>query len=280
MTSFKGQTKNTNQIMEGLNMKKINRREIMNMAWSIYRKHDDGSEIKPLFSVCLQMAWEHMRNNSAAVLSAWEGMSVERQISYISACVKRAAKDEIAYSVEDQYNAFNEPVAWFLRNHDLDEFVSEAWIKLSGCMSMEYLEKRNAKRVAAGKVNVSLSSLVYGAAVHAINKVWRDDVKHGRAQEKTVTDKDGNTYSYIDTLATSRKDSTEAKAIGSLGLSEFMNQRDEADRIIIEGIREGYKGKEIALMIGISAPAVTKRLKKLRRDLVEAGMAPGWLAAG
>ena len=166
-----------------------------------------------------------------------------------------------------------------MNNHDLDEFVSEAWIKVAGCMTPEYLERRNAKRAEAGKLNISLNSLVYGAAVHAINRVWRDDIKHGRAQVKTITDKSGEQYSYIDTMATSRKDSTEAQAIGALVLDEFLNGRDEIDKLIIEGIRDGFKLKEVAAMAQISAPAITKRLKKLREALRAAGMAPTWMAA-
>ena len=51
-----------------------------------------------------------------------------------------------------------------------------------------------------------------------------------------------------------------------------MNGRDEKDRMIIEGIRDGYLSKEIAAMIGISEPAVCKRLKKIRADLVASGL--------
>lgn len=271
-----------NAIKEGEDMSKYNVGNIMREAWSIRRRAaaEMGCKVSEVFFVeCLKMAWEQERNKAENVLAAWEEMSTEKQIDYLKACVKRAAKDEIAYSVEDKYNAYNENVAWFLNNHGLDEFVSEAWIKLAACLTPEYLERRNAKRAAAGRLNVSLSSLFYGAAVHAINKVWRDDVKHGRAQVKTITDKNGEQYSYIDTMATTRKDNTEAQALGSLAFAEFVNGRDEIDKLIIEGIRDGYKGKEIATMAGISAPAITKRLNKLREALRAAGMAPAWMAA-
>lgn len=262
--------------------KSYDKRAIMVNAWSIRRRAaaEMGCSVaEVLFGECVRMAWQNAKNEGERVLEQWNGMTTEAQIGWLKASVKRAAKDEIAYSVEDKYNAFNENVAWFLNNHGLDEFVSEAWLKLADCLTPEYLERRNAKRAAAGKLNVSLSSLVYGAAVHAINKVWRDDVKHGRVQLKTVTDKNGEEYSYIDTLATSRKDNTEAQALGSVVMAEFLNGRDEIDRLIIEGIRDGYKGKEIATMAGISAPAITKRLNKLREALRAAGLAPTWAAA-
>lgn len=262
--------------------KNFDKREIMVQAWNIRRKAaaEIGCRLSEVhFGECVKMAWENARNEGGRVLAAWDSMTTDAQIGWLKASVKRAAKDEIAYSVEDKYNAFNENVAWFMNNHGLDEFVAEAWLKLAACLTPEYLERRNAKRAAAGKMNVSLSSLVYGAAVHAINKVWRDDVKHGRAQVKTITDKNGESYSYIDTMASTRKDNTEAQALGSLAFEEFVNGRDEIDRMIIEGIRDGYKGKEIAAMAGISAPAITKRLNKLRAALQAAGMAPVWMAA-
>ena len=271
-------SKSEQEYMEVITMK-FDLSSIMRHAWDIYNAALDGSDIKPLFSICLQMAWEDARNETQRVIDSWESLPVERQIGWLRASVKRAAKDEIAYSTEDNYNQFVESPAWFLFNHGLDEFVNEAWLKLQVYLDPVRLAARNERRHAAGKLNVSLYSLVYQAAVHGINKVWRDDVKHIRAQQKTKRDKNGTEYSYIETMATNRRDSTEVQAIGHLALEEFESGRDELDKMIIEGLRDSYKKKEIAVMAGVTPAAITKRLKKLREALREAGMAPTWLAA-
>lgn len=256
-----------------------NLKNIMRNAWTIYHNANKGDGLKPIFSMCLSMAWDEAKNNTAATVSRWENMKNAEQVEYLRRAVKRAAKDEIAYSTEDKYLQYMDTVAWFLNMHNLDEFVSEAWIKLQTALDPEKLEARNARRVAAGKNRVKLSSLIYESCIHAINRIWRQDVKHGKAQVKTITDKAGNSYSYIDTMASSRIDGTEAKALGRVVVAEFLESRDNTDRIIIEMIRDGYKGKEIAAAVGISAPAVTKRLNKIREALKAEGIDPAWLAA-
>ena len=91
---------------------------------------------------------------------------------------------------------------------------------------------------------------------------------------RTVTDKNGEEYSYIDTVATSRKDDTETAAVIGTALNAFINGRDEIDRLIIEGIRDGYTEREIGEIVGMSGPAVHKRIDKIRDGLRRAGLAP------
>ena len=105
-----------------------------------------------------------------------------------------------------------------------------------------------------------------------IRKVYNDDIKRGRGRVDTITDKNGEQVDALETVATNRKDNTEPAVVSRLALDEFVNGRDEKDRMIIEGIRDGYLSKEIAAMIGISEAAVCKRLKKIRADLVASGM--------
>jgi len=252
-------------------MKKYDLKAIMRKAWAIYREADQGDGIRPAFGMCLQMAWAHEKNQPAHIVEKWESMTAEQQVNMLKANVKRAAKDEIAYSTEDHYNEYNESVAWFFRNNDLDGFVSDAWLKLSEMMQPERLDEINERRAATGKLNISLVQLVYRACLYSIRAVYRSEVKHVRARVHTVIDKNGDEVEYIDTMASSRKDNTEVSAVTSVMLEDFINSRDEIDRIIIEGRRDGYSSKEIAQMVGISEPAICKRLKKIK----EAGRAAG-----
>lgn len=239
---------------------KYNLHDVMSKAWEIYHANKQPNGLRPVFSICLEMAWEHVKNSN--ILNQWQAMSEKEQINMLTACVKRAAKNEIGYST----------VAWMLSYHGLDGLVNEAWLKLADRLDAGYLDALNAKRAAAGKMNISLTSLVYRSAKDAIRKVYNDDIKRGRGRVDTITDKNGEQVDALETVATNRKDETEPAVVSRVELEEFVNGRDEKDRMIIEGIRDGYLSKEIAAMIGISEPAVCKRLKKIRADLVASGL--------
>lgn len=252
-----------------------NLRDIMGKAWDIYRANLDNADgLRPVFSICLQMAWEHVKNNPVNVLSQWDEMSDENKVRFLTACVKTAAKNEIVYSTEDHYNQYNETVLWFLRSHGIDSLVNEAYCKLAERLSPDYLGKLNARRAEKGLMNASLTTLVYRAAKDAIRAVYRDDIKHGCASVRTVKDKDGAEHSYIDTVVSSRKDNTETSAIIRSALAEFVAGRDDIDRMIVEGKRDGYTEREIASIVGISGPAIHKRIDKIREALRNAGLAP------
>ena len=136
---------------------KYNLHDVMSKAWEIYHANKQPDGLRPVFSICLEMAWEHVKN--ANVLNQWQAMSEKEQINMLTACVKRAAKNEIGYSTEDHYLQYNETVAWMLSYHGLDGLVNEAWLKLADRLDAGYLDALNAKRAAAGKMNISLKSL-------------------------------------------------------------------------------------------------------------------------
>lgn len=252
---------------------KYDLKSIMRKAWEIYRATDEGDGIKPVFGMCLQMAWENAKAEPARVIEQWESMDEAAQIKMLKANVRKAAKNEIAYSVEDHYNQYNEVVAWFMGYHDLDGLVNEAWLKLSERLNPQYLQSLNAKREAAGKLNISLVSLVYRSAKDAIRSTFDQDIKHGRARVHTVIDKNGDQVDYIDTMATSAKDNTETTAIIRATMRDVVKGLDDTDRIIIEGRRDGYTEREIADMLGtMSSVAVHKRIVKIRNMLSAAGL--------
>ena len=88
---------------------KYNLHDVMSKAWEIYHANKQPDGLRPVFSICLEMAWEHVKN--ANVLNQWQAMSEKEQINMLTACVKRAAKNEIGYSTEDHYLQYNETVA-------------------------------------------------------------------------------------------------------------------------------------------------------------------------
>lgn len=201
------------------------------------------------------------------IIQQWFNMSEETQIRMITANVRKAAKNEIAYSIGGQYNQYNEAVAWFMDYHGLECLVNETWLKLAERLTPEYLDGLNSKRTHDGKEEITLVSLVYRCAKDAIRCIYEQDIKHGRAQAYTIVDKHGDSYDYIDIMAVSTRDNTETSAIIRAAFHSILNGMDNTDRIIIECKCEGMSEREIGIVAGISGVAVHKRIVKIRAAL-------------
>lgn len=187
-----------------------------------------------------------------SIITEWDALTTEQQLDYLKACAIKAAKREIDSDLQR-----------FISFHDLDGLANEAWLKLTDRMTDSYLERLNARRAAEGKPEITLNGIVYRAAWDAVRTAHRGDKKHEH-DALTVCDEDGNE---LDRPIYRHADETEAIALGRLILAEFAGSRDEIDRMIIEAVRDGYTGRETAQAAEISAPAVTKRLQKLRAAL-------------
>lgn len=201
------------------------------------------------------------------IMQQWFNMGEDAQIRMITANVRKAAKNEIAYSIGGQYNQYNEAVAWFMDYHGLECLVNETWLKLAERLTPEYLDGLNSKRTHDGKEEITLVSLVYRCAKDAIRCIYEQDIKHGRAQAYTIVDKHGDSYDYIDIMAVSTRDNTETSAIIRAAFHSILNGMDNTDRIIIECKCEGMSEREIGIVAGISGVAVHKRIVKIRAAL-------------
>lgn len=187
-----------------------------------------------------------------SIIKEWNAITTKQQLDYLKACTVKAAQKEIDGDLQS-----------FITFHDLDGLANDAWLKLMDRMTDSYLERLNARRAAEGKPEITLNSIVYRAALDAVRTAHRGDKKHEH-DALTVCDEDGNEF---DRPMHRHADETEAIALGPLILAEFAGSRDEIDRMIIEAVRDGYTGRETARAAEISAPAITKRLQKLRAAL-------------
>lgn len=186
------------------------------------------------------------------IISQWNALTTEQQLDYLKACVVKATKREIDGDLQH-----------FISFHDLDGLTNEAWLKIQDRLTDSYLERLNTRRVAEGKPEITFNSIVYRAALDAVRTAHRGDKKHEH-DALTICDEGGNEF---ERPVHRRIDETEAIALGRLIVEEFSGSRDQIDRLIIEAIRDGYTGRETAQTANISAPAITKRLKKLRAAL-------------
>ena len=261
---------------------------IMRRAWSIRKSAaaDMGCAVSEVvFSLCLKQAWAEAEGvnaeaNAVAVVDEWAAMGETGQVKMMSACIRKAAKNEIRYSTEDHYLQFSEvPAFSCFRAHDFDEFLSETVIRvLDKLADVDGLTAKNEKRATQGKRPIRLVSIVYNAARASIAAVYYADSKHGAAYDFDVVNDNGEAESYVETRCGDSSVNTETSAILRAALDDFTASRDEIDRKIIEMVAEQYTEREIAEALEkagrkISNVAVHKRIAKIREALKAAGIA-------
>ena len=123
--------------------------------------------------------------------------------------------------------------------YEINEVVNEAWLRITDSMSADRLTAINERRAAQGKAPTTLAGIVYNAARASIAAM------------------------------TASKDNTEAAAILRTDLQRFIASRDSTDQQIIYGLMKKQTERELVAVVGISAPAVHKRIAKIRATLAE-----------
>lgn len=255
--------------------KRLDMGAVMRRAWAIRREAAERYNVKLMEIVwgeCIRMAiaeaqGENAEANAQAIINEWQELGEAGQVKIMQACVRKAAKNEIGYSIEDKYLQFNEVPAWGLWGHGFDEYVNETWLRVAGNLDIDKLTAKNEKRATQAKKPITLVNIVYNAAKAAIQAIYYSDVKHGKASIRTTIGKDGEEYSYIETMAESRRDNTETSACIKATLQQFIQGRDEKDQTILEAVKDGYTEREIAKFVGMSNVAVHKRIAKMREAL-------------
>lgn len=261
---------------------------IMHRAWSIRRDTAAKFGCKVSFVImdeCLKIAWAEAEGvnaeaNACTVVAEWAALGEAGQVKMMSACIRKAAKNEIRYSIEDHYLQFSEvPAFSCFRAHDFDEFLSETVIRVLDKLSnVDGLTAKNEKRAMQGKRPIRLVSIVYNAARASIAAVYYADSKHGAAYDFDVVNDNGETESYVETRCGDSHENTETSAILRAVLDDFTASRDEIDQKIIELVMAQYTEREIAEALEkagrkISNVAVHKRIAKMREALRAAGIA-------
>ncbi len=77
------------------------------------------------------------------------------------------------------------------------------------------------------------------------------------------TDEKGHTLCYADILECDG-DCPE-KAIASLTVESFIRKQSETDREIIDALRQGYKQREIADMLGVKQSTVSRKIRRIKQ---------------
>lgn len=244
--------------------KTYNMSETMTRAWAIRKAAaaDMGCKVSEvLMGECLKIAWAeaegaNAETNAAAIAGEWANMADADKVRMMTACIRKAAKNEIGYSTEDHYLQFSEvPAFGCFRTHDFDEFVSETCIRvLDKLADLDKLAATNERRAAQGKRPMRLVSVVYNAARASIAAMYYADSKHGAA-------------SFLETCCGDATVNTETSAIIRADLDAFRDGLDEIGRQILEMVAAHKTEREIGKAVGITNVAVHKRIVKMRAAL-------------
>lgn len=238
--------------------KTYNMSETMTRAWAIRKAAaaDMGCKVSEvLMGECLKIAWAeaegaNAETNAAAIAGEWANMADADKVRMMTACIRKAAKNEIGYSTEDHYLQFSEvPAFGCFRIHDFDEFVSETCIRvLDKLADLDKLAATNERRAAQGKRPMRLVSVVYNAARASIAAVYY-------------------AASFLETCCGDATVNTETSAIIRADLDAFRDGLDEIGRQILEMVAAHKTEREIGKAVGISNVAVHKRIVKMRAAL-------------
>lgn len=261
-------------------MKKVfNLGEIMRRAWAIRKAaaEEIGCKVgEVIMGECLRIAWAEAEGanaeiNAGEIVNEWANMADADKVRFMSACIRKAAKNEIGYSTEDHYLQFSEvPAFGCFRPHDFDEFVSETCIRvLDKLGDLDKLAATNERRAAQGKRPMRLVSVVYNAARASIAAVYYADSKHGAAYDWQIEDGEGNAASFLETCCGDATVNTETSAIIRADVERLKDGMDKIGKQILEMVMAGKTEREIGKAVGISNVAVHKRIVKMRTALAD-----------
>lgn len=265
--------------------KTYNLKSIMSRAWAIRKEsaQNIGCKVSDvIFGICLKQAWaeaegQNAEINAQSVINEWSAMNEGEQVKIMSACVRKAAKNNIRYSTEDHYLQYSEvPAFGCYGPHDFDEFVSETVIRvLDKLGDIEKLAAQNERRAAQGKRPITLVSIVYNAARASIAAIYYQDSKHSAAYDYEISDDDGNSASYLETMCDDKSQNTEQAAIVKVDVQRFLAKRDKMDQEIFKLRQKGYSERDIAKALDnkITNIAVHKRLVKMCKAMIAEGIA-------
>lgn len=190
-----------------------------------------------------------------SIIYQWNALTDQEKIDTARRCIKSAAVKQIGSG-----KALNA----FYQRHELDELLSEVWLKLSERMTESYLTTLDAHRAERGTEPITMITVIYRAALDAIRATQREDNRDAQNRLEPCTDENGHEYNAVESLITSRRHNTESEALVRVMYAELVNGLDSTDRIIIEALINGYKQREAAQAVNISAPAINKRVQRIR----------------
>ena len=189
------------------------------------------------------------------IISEWKDMTTEEQLNYCKACVCAALKDS-----RGRY--------YLAPGYEFDDAAQSTYLRaMEAMLDPEAMDADNDRRTAEGKAENTLGSIISRVARAGLSQMDRTSRKHGKATNQTVTDSEGNEIDLLNLLPADNN--TERTAINRAAIKDFFAGLDTINQTIIKGKADGLTERELAAIVGISGPAVHKRIVKMRADLIK-----------
>ena len=181
-----------------------------------------------------------MNERMTASVEAWEAIPATDQVEIITRAVKRAAYLAGAFGV----------------NLTPEELIGQTWIGTVERLDADRLSKANGRRAAEDKAPLTIIQIAHRAA-HTAAELHRYDFdKHSALPLECWT-------AVVD-------GDMEDRIIDRLTMEDFIAQRDDRDKAIVQFTIMGHTERETGKAIGISGVAVHKRVTRMRKSLSEA----------
>ena len=269
---------NANMNKKGVSSMNINS-VVMKTAWSIRRNAAQEMNCKVsmvLWSECLRMAWAIVKAGQSLKAEA-ESMGIEALYRWLKNSCHKYAKTAIGRSEgsndwehgEFAYNQRLESPAfvWYgSAEYLLDDMAQEAFLALQRRLENPV---KLAELASKGK---SLTQIVWDSAQYGVTKIITQESKHSRCIGFDAVNSDGDDFSLLDILA-DEKAVNPADILSDAGLvsllREFAANLDEKNAYILQGKIRGLNEREMGKHLGMSGPAVHKRVEKIRAALRE-----------
>ena len=175
-----------------------------------------------------------------ASMTVWERIPATDQVEIVTRAAKRAA------FLADAFGVSLTP----------DELIGQTWIGTVERLDAARLSKANERRAVEGKAALTIAQVVYRAA-HGAAELHRYDFdKHSALPLECWT-------AVVD-------GDMEDRIIDRLTMEDFIAQRDDRDKAIVQFTIMGHTERETGKAIGISGVAVHKRVTRMRKSLSEA----------
>lgn len=191
------------------------------------------------------------KEKALEIINEWNDMDPEQQLRFCMACVCKAIK-------QGQRLA---------HGNELGDAVNSTYITVTENLLDADKLSRNIERRTSKGFSDSLVAIVSRAAKSKLQREIDREKRDSVVISDTATNSNGQKYSLLDTIAGSAD--TEKAAIIKAELKRVYNGLDDTSKTILDGMVRGKTEREITPSLGITAPAVHKRIVKIRAELAE-----------
>ena len=233
------------------------------------------ADYRATFRAALRIAWEESR--AVNPRAEWERMSGEEQYSALIRAVWYGVNRDRA-ECDRMGNYRPNYFEWIASEDDARACAHGAYIRMEDALT------RAEQSVIDGKRDTlpALRAVMVSACRNSARATWRNEIKHNNATKrvnaKDYNDTNGTNYMEIDEFGRNRRLTIIDESRGATAEHIAPNPEnaiimrdsieracaDDIDALIVHALADGYSMRAIGERIGMTHPAISKRIKRIR----------------